>query len=952
MVWDAGAGVHTTGARASTMNGDLPYDPNVVTEYIIKAAQARGIDPNVALKTARSEGLASYVGDDGSSFGPFQLHYGGVATGSNAVPGLGDNFTRDTGLDARNPNTVFSQIDYALNHAAQNGWGAFHGWKGDPMAGLQNARVLPLGQVPSGLASVPSAGGYLTNPDGSQIDLIGPSNPTAFIVHHTGGGTTPQNIQDTLDQRGLSIAYIMDRNGNIWTGAGGGGIQPSNNWPGSPRGLNSSNTIGMEVIAKNDADITPAQVAAARAFIANHYPNTPVYGHGEVNVGHKQATEGATIVSAVRQDRSGPDLLDQYAGATSSAPPSSSSSAPQKGAPDLLDQWAASPTRSAPASPAAPPAPAAPTMPTMTVPSSATQPISLPTAAQSPTAAGPLAATPSDTMATAAAKSAATGALRGVGDIIGTPQTLQHYYDVAEDYVRSYFTGKPVEQVTQERENALAKLHELDAKTAFGRILNAVDPRQVMPTAQSMTERLLPGGGYVPQSLLGRMAQTGIETAVGSLTPGISGPASATRAALATSSGIGAIGEGTTEVTGSPAAGLAASVLFPVGAAGVAGRLGGALMGTVERDTAQLAALARDKYGIPVTAPQMAPASSAARFAGSTINRLPFSGAESTIAAQQGSFNRAVSNTIGENALKLTPEVMKDARTNIGQVFDDVGSRTTINVDPPFENSLLATLTNAGQELSESQMKPLMASFSNIMDKVSTGGTIDGKAYQALVAKNSPLDRAMESQDGYLSHYAGQMKDALDDAFQRSASPSDQAALSDARRQWAALKTIEPLVAKAPTGDISPALLMSRVNQQTHNGLAYGYGGNLGELARIGTRFLKEPSSSGTAERATIIGGLGEMGRALAYGGGALGLGELMKGIPEVSPAEALIGAGAIPAGLAAGRMAGSALRSRWLANALINRSLGAGGPGAASYLARSSLPYLFQQPQAFAPSP
>lgn len=105
-------------------------------QAIREAAVKYGIDPSVAMRVAGSEGLNSYVGDSGSSFGPFQLHYGGMASGGNAVSGLGDEFTAQTGLHASDPNTVPQQIDFALKHASQNGWGAWHGWKGDPRAGM------------------------------------------------------------------------------------------------------------------------------------------------------------------------------------------------------------------------------------------------------------------------------------------------------------------------------------------------------------------------------------------------------------------------------------------------------------------------------------------------------------------------------------------------------------------------------------------------------------------------------------------------------------------------------------------------------------------------------------------------------------------------------------------------------------------------------------------------
>lgn len=104
----------------------MTYDPTEVAAYIQQAAQLRGIDPTVALKVAESEGLHGYIGDENTSFGPFQLHYGSGGRGF-AQAGLGNDFTRDTGLDARDPNTWRQQVDYALDHAKKEGWGAWYG---------------------------------------------------------------------------------------------------------------------------------------------------------------------------------------------------------------------------------------------------------------------------------------------------------------------------------------------------------------------------------------------------------------------------------------------------------------------------------------------------------------------------------------------------------------------------------------------------------------------------------------------------------------------------------------------------------------------------------------------------------------------------------------------------------------------------------------------------------
>lgn len=107
--------------------------------FIRDEARKRGIDPDQAVRVAKSEGFFKYEGDHDAtgrptSFGAFQLHYRG--TGRHTAAGLGEEFTRKTGLDARDPSTEADQIRFALDYAKTNGWGPWHGWKGLPFAGI------------------------------------------------------------------------------------------------------------------------------------------------------------------------------------------------------------------------------------------------------------------------------------------------------------------------------------------------------------------------------------------------------------------------------------------------------------------------------------------------------------------------------------------------------------------------------------------------------------------------------------------------------------------------------------------------------------------------------------------------------------------------------------------------------------------------------------------------
>lgn len=131
---------------------------NPIEQYIRQAAFQRGINPDIAARVAGHEGMnvfdpskPDHGGDGGSSFGPFQLHYGGV---NPAMPhaGMGDDFTKATGLDARDPSTWQKQVDFSLDHAKSRGWGNWMGAKAagvGPFDGINMASGNTAAQQPS-----------------------------------------------------------------------------------------------------------------------------------------------------------------------------------------------------------------------------------------------------------------------------------------------------------------------------------------------------------------------------------------------------------------------------------------------------------------------------------------------------------------------------------------------------------------------------------------------------------------------------------------------------------------------------------------------------------------------------------------------------------------------------------------------------------------------------------
>ena len=139
----------------------------------------------------------------------------------------------------------------------------------------------------------------------ARIQAVGDKDPAAFIVHHTSGRGTVDGVMQTLKERGLGVEYVMDRDAQIHATGGPGSQNIMAGWGPKGAGLNNQNVVGMEIIANDDKDVTPAQVDAAKKFITSRYGNTPVFGHGEVNPGHKEADEGMSIVNAVRSYRAG-----------------------------------------------------------------------------------------------------------------------------------------------------------------------------------------------------------------------------------------------------------------------------------------------------------------------------------------------------------------------------------------------------------------------------------------------------------------------------------------------------------------------------------------------------------------------------------------------------------------------------------------------------------------------
>lgn len=347
------------------------------------------------------------------------------------------------------------------------------------------------------------------------------------------------------------------------------------------------------------------------------------------------------------------------------------------------------------------------------------------------------------------------------------------------------------------------------------------------------------------------------------------------------------------------------AVLGPAaeGAGALGARMANSITGAgVSPEVAGLARTARDRYGINLRAGQIS-SSPTMKFTDSVLSRTFGSGYATKDEAARAAFSRAVASSIGETADGVTPVVMQRARTRLGNEFDRIGGASTTQADNQFVADLAQLDGEARLALVDAEYGVIERQIDNVLSKVNAQGEIPGDVYQALTRKGAPLDVASRSGNPNVRHYASEVREALDNALERSISPELRDDLRRARYQYKNMKTIEPLVKKGtPEGYISPALLLGRVNQSFSDS-AYSGAGELGELAQIGQRFLKEPPSSGTSERQAVQRMLGLLGV-----GGFAGFGSL----PFTDPETAFkIGVGTIGLGLggtAASRVAGDVI--------------------------------------------
>jgi hypothetical protein len=233
----------------------------------------------------------------------------------------------------------------------------------------------------------------------------------------------------------------------------------------------------------------------------------------------------------------------------------------------------------------------------------------------------------------------------------------------------------------------------------------------------------------------------------------------------------------------------------------------------------------------------------------------PFTGARNQAfeEAQNNAYTRAISKTMGEDAERITPEVLKNAKTRLGDNYDYLFDNNGVRVTRSFQKDL-SELRDASEKVMPEGQKGITNIVNDILEKSKTNmGHLDGKQYQAIKQQLS----AMEAQGGTAGHYAGELREklfaGLSDTIEKLGNPKDLELLKITNKQYGNMKKIEDIALKDADGHVSASKLYNSLTTKSKRNSFYQDDPELAKLATAGKSVLPEKMpNSGTIARAGI----------------------------------------------------------------------------------------------------
>ena len=199
----------------------------------------------------------------------------------------------------------------------------------------------------------------------------------------------------------------------------------------------------------------------------------------------------------------------------------------------------------------------------------------------------------------------------------------------------------------------------------------------------------------------------------------------------------------------------------------------------------QAAAAVLQQEGVPVTAGQLS-GSKKLRYAEGELggNRA------ADITEQQGhAFTDAAMRRAGGNGL-ATSDNLAALNTRLGQEFEGISARNTMRVDPQFGQDVGQTLNRYGRLLDAQQRPVINRITDDLVDRLqANNGTLPGTEYQAIRSDLSLAARSTNNQT--LAGAFRGLRNALDNAMERSINPADAGRWGELRRHYGNSKVLE-----------------------------------------------------------------------------------------------------------------------------------------------------------------
>lgn len=247
--------------------------------------------------------------------------------------------------------------------------------------------------------------------------------------------------------------------------------------------------------------------------------------------------------------------------------------------------------------------------------------------------------------------------------------------------------------------------------------------------------------------------------------------------------------------------------------------------------------------------------SPALRYAESILGDAPGAGQGAANIQREGQeqFTRAAMRRAGQGLEDATPETLAANNARLGNQFEELSMRNALTPDNQFITDLTRSVRDY-RNVPNSQQRALVQGYIDDIIGHVNAGQMSGAQYQEMRSRLSRQSNSLRNSDPTLSDALRDMRNALDNAMERSIPPGspDAELWRQSRREYGSQKTIEQAASRAgeatAEGQIVPANLRNAVSAQNRGAYARGEG-DFSDLARSGVNVMSPLPNSGTAQR-------------------------------------------------------------------------------------------------------